>query len=176
MALNIYGNLFRNSRHIGNILVRKNFGTNLKWETNLERGLQKIVSRQKPGMIVVHKSWCGACRNLKPKFEASKDIQNLSGGFVLISLSDDNHPKDLKYMPDGDYVPRIMFINPQGSLLVEVINQDGSTEYKYFYSDAESIARSMKHVLNQYPDRWFSTNKRSLTDCAKFIGKIFARF
>ncbi|KAK6627411.1 hypothetical protein RUM43_002747 [Polyplax serrata] len=132
---------------------RKNFGTNLKWETNLERGLQKIVSRQKPGMIVVHKSWCGACRNLKPKFEASKDIQNLSGGFVLISLSDDNHPKDLKYMPDGDYVPRIMFINPQGSLLVEVINQDGSTEYKYFYSDAESIARSMKHVLNQYPDR-----------------------
>lgn len=154
MALIIYGNLFRNSRfsRIINLFEKKNFGTNLKWETNLEAGLQKIITRQKPGMIVIHKSWCGACRALKPKFESSKEIQNLSGGFVMISLADDNHPKDIKYMPDGDYVPRILFLNPQGGLVTEIINEDGSSEYKYFYSDPESIARSMKRVLNKYPD------------------------
>ncbi|EEB19224.1 thioredoxin domain-containing protein 12 precursor, putative [Pediculus humanus corporis] len=123
------------------LINKKNFGTSLKWETTLETGLQKIITRQKPGMIVVHKSWCGACRGLKPKFESSKDITHLSEGFVMISLADDNHPKDGKYMPDGDYVPRIMFLNPQGVLLFDIINED-----------AESIASSMKRVLNKFPD------------------------
>lgn len=127
------------------------FGTNLKWETSLEAGLGKMKTTRRPGMLVVHKSWCGACRGLKPKFEASKEIETLSTGFVLISLVDDSQPKEKKYMPDGDYVPRILFINPQGIVMTEVINEVGSTDYKYFYSDAESIARSMKRVLDVFP-------------------------
>ncbi|KAL0280421.1 UNVERIFIED_CONTAM: hypothetical protein PYX00_001716 [Menopon gallinae] len=98
-------------------------------------------------MIVCHKSWCGACRALKPKFESSKDIEALSVGFVLISLEDDNLPKDPKYMPDGDYVPRVLFLNTQAKVMTEIINESGSHEYKYFYSEPEHIVRSMKKAL-----------------------------
>lgn len=156
MALTIYGYIFRNSRlsRLKNLWEKKKFGTNLKWETNLEAGLQKILTKQKPGMIIIHKTWCGACRNLKPKFEASLEISNLSGGFVMISLGDENQPQDVKYMPDGDYVPRVIFLDPQGAVLVEVINEEGSSDYKYFYSDAETIAKSMKTVLKKYMDTW----------------------
>lgn len=126
---------------------RRNFGKNLNWEKNLVLGLEKVKEKQKPGMIVCHKSWCGACRALKPKFESSKDIEALSASFILISLEDDDLPKDKKYMPDGDYVPRVLFLNSQGVLMTDVVNDRGSQEYKYFYSEPEQIVRSMKKVL-----------------------------
>lgn len=151
--MKIFVKLCQNSSilHAIRITGKHFFGTNLKWETSLEAGLKKIKTTRRPGMLIVHRSWCGACRGLKPKFEASKDIEMLSNGFVLISLVDDSQPKEKKYMPDGDYVPRILFINPQGIVMTEVINEEGSTDYKYFYSDAESIARNMKRVLDIYP-------------------------
>lgn len=151
--MKIFQKLLQNSSkfHIANHAGKINFGTTLKWETSLERGLVKIKATRRPGMMIVHKTWCGACRTLKPKFDAHREIEALSTGFILISLSDDNQPKEKKYMPDGEYVPRILFINPHGIVMTEVINENGSADFKYFYSDADSIAKSMKRVLDVFP-------------------------
>lgn len=150
--MKFFSTLILNSgKNIREIFAKRFFGSNLVWETNLDAGLDKIKSSQRPGMIVCHKSWCEACRKLKPKFSTSREIETLSCGFVLISLMDDDLPKAKKFQPDGDYVPRILFVNPQGTVMVEIINEEGSSDYKYFYGEPSSIARSMKKVLAMYP-------------------------
>ncbi|KAJ2954857.1 hypothetical protein O0L34_g3174 [Tuta absoluta] len=106
-------------------------------------------------MVIIHKSWCGACKNLKPKFADSREIQELSKHFVMVNLVDDEEPKGNKFAPDGPYIPRILFISPNGRIDGDIYNEDGSPQHKYFYSRPEQIAKSMKKVLQKYKTERF---------------------
>ena len=68
---------------------------------DLDSGLELAKTEEKPLMLVIHKSWCGACKNLKPKFAESTEIAELSRNFVMVNTLDDEEPKDDKYAPDG---------------------------------------------------------------------------
>lgn len=82
------------------------FGSHYVWAGSLESGLQIANNHKKPVMVIIHKSWCTACKNLKPKFANSTEIQNLSKHFVMINLVDDDEPKHNSFAPDGSYIPR----------------------------------------------------------------------
>lgn len=82
------------------------FGTNYVWAGSLHSGLQIATHHQKPVMVIIHKSWCNACKNLKPKFANSVEIQTLSKHFVMVNLVDDEEPKSNTFAPDGNYIPR----------------------------------------------------------------------
>lgn len=47
---------------------------------------------------------------MKPKFASSSEIEALSKHFVMVNTQDDEEPSGSKYMPDGGYVPRILFL------------------------------------------------------------------
>jgi protein-disulfide reductase (glutathione) len=53
----------------------------------------------------------------------------------MINLEDNEEPSDPKFAPDGNYIPRIFFIDPNGNLRYDLYNQNGNPSYKYFYSD-----------------------------------------
>lgn len=82
------------------------FGNNYVWAGSLESGMKIAVHHKKPVMVIIHKSWCTACKNLKPKFANSSEIQALSQHFVMVNLLDDEEPKSNKFAPDGTYIPR----------------------------------------------------------------------
>lgn len=82
------------------------FGNNYVWAGSLESGLQIATHHQKPMMLIIHKSWCSACKNLKPKFAESADIQSLSKHFVMVNLVDEEEPRGIAFAPDGNYIPR----------------------------------------------------------------------
>lgn len=124
----------------------------MKCETNLSRGLTKISESKRPGMVIIHKSTCSACNSLKPKLLASKEIERLSNFFIVISLMDDAAPRESKFYPDGKYVPRIFFLDTSGQVMREVMNTNGNSKYKYYYSNEQSLITSMQKVLSCYPD------------------------
>lgn len=109
----IFGNLVRglftlfvDTVHCSVLGKDNGFGNNYIWAGSLESGIQIATHHRKPVMLIIHKSWCTACKNLKPKFAASPEIQALSKHFVMVNLADDEEPNSTTYAPDGTYIPR----------------------------------------------------------------------
>ncbi|CAK1594020.1 unnamed protein product [Parnassius mnemosyne] len=125
-------------------------GNNYVWAGSLESGIHIATVHNKPVMVIIHKSWCKSCKNLKPKFANSTEIQSLSKHFVMVNLMDDEEPEGNNYAPDGTYIPRILFVSPKGLVDHDIVNEDGSSQHKYFYSKPEQIAKSMRKALEKY--------------------------
>lgn len=56
---------------------------NIDWKS-FDEAEAVSKSEGKPIMYIIHKSWCGACKALKPKFAESKDIEKLASEFVMV--------------------------------------------------------------------------------------------
>ena len=80
-------------------------------------------------MVVIHKSWCGACKALGPKVAASEEIASLGSQLVMVNVLDTEEPTgDIgqALSPDGGYIPRVLFISPKGEVLPEFYNEGGN--------------------------------------------------
>ncbi|KAG0719464.1 Thioredoxin domain-containing protein 12 [Chionoecetes opilio] len=120
-------------------------GEGYEWHT-LEEGLQLAQKTGKPLMLIIHKSWCGACKVFKPKFAASAAALELSKDFVMVNTIDSEEPKESKYEPDGGYIPRILFLDSKGEVQSEIYNKNGNPQYKFFYYDDTSVVESMRQA------------------------------
>jgi len=108
------------------------------------------MQESKPAMVVIHKSWCGACKALEPSFAANAEITALAPQFVMIDVVDEEEPDSKEWSPDGGYIPRILFVHRDGSIATDVTS--GHEKFKYFYHDASDIARNMLLFLSMQAD------------------------
>ncbi|CAL1532161.1 unnamed protein product [Lymnaea stagnalis] len=120
----------------------------INWVT-MKDGQRLVKEQGKPAMVVFHKPWCRACKALRPRFANSREIEQLSNDFIMISVEEEEVPKNSELSPDGAYIPRILFMDPEGKVLNHVYNQKGNKQYRYYYAETASIIDSMKNVLKQ---------------------------
>ncbi len=111
-----------------------------------EQGLAEAKASRRPICLIFYTDWCPHCRNYQKVFE-DKAVIELSRRFVMIHENKEKVPEiSARFAPDGDYIPRTLFLTPDGTLMPEVTEQ--RDDYRYFYdeSDPASVMRSMKEV------------------------------
>jgi len=131
--------------------LARGWGDSIDWVT-LEEGQERAREERKPVMLLIHKTWCGACQTLKGKFAKAKMIAELAKSFIMVNAEDDEEPWEEEFQPDGGkYIPRIFFISPDGQLLKDVINpKDEYKQYPYYYSNPAPIIHAMQSVLQKF--------------------------
>jgi protein-disulfide reductase (glutathione) len=126
------------------------YGDQIAWR-GLDEGLAEARSLGRPLMLVIHASWCPRCRELKPRF-SDPALVDASERFVMVNLDQDEHPQSLRYGPDGQYVPRVLFLDAQGRVDATLSNASRS-KYKYFYMPQDDLVGVMQQALarNDHP-------------------------
>ena len=50
------------------------WGPDYAWVDSLEAAEEQAIQEWKPIMLIIHKSWCGACKNLKSLFAKDSEV------------------------------------------------------------------------------------------------------
>eukprot|EP01095_Lingulamoeba_sp_RSL-Kostka_P017205 TRINITY_DN880_c0_g2_i1.p1 TRINITY_DN880_c0_g2~~TRINITY_DN880_c0_g2_i1.p1 ORF type:complete len:150 (-),score=46.75 TRINITY_DN880_c0_g2_i1:103-552(-) len=121
----------------------RGFGDHIDWVT-FEEGSKLSKESGKDMLVILHKTWCGACKRLKPTIENSERFAELSKNFVMVNAENDEEPhSDPSYSIDGSYIPRAYFVSPEGEIR-DIFNKDGNPQYKYFYPSAIHLVAAME--------------------------------
>jgi thiol-disulfide isomerase/thioredoxin len=109
-------------------------GSAIAWRTS-EAGMIEAKQSGKPVMVVLFTTWCPHCKNYSKLFSDARVVE-ASKPFVMIRANaDDEEEFAKKYAPDGGYIPRTLFLEPNGALRSEIRASDA--EYKYFYNERD---------------------------------------
>ncbi|MFV8750184.1 thioredoxin family protein [Nannocystaceae bacterium ST9] len=114
-----------------------------------EEGLREAKRDHRPVMMVVHTAWCPKCRALKQVFNEDAQVERLSERFVMVHVDQDQTPEATLYAPDGQYIPRVMFLDSNGKLDPELRNKDRK-RFRYFYTPQEDLVATMREALDRH--------------------------
>lgn len=99
----------------------------LPWEL----GLKDASAHKKPLCLVLYADWCPHCRELAPAWK-DPEVVKLAKGLVMVHQNVDERPPWLaRFGQLGQYVPRIFFLKPDGSILTDITS--GNPRFPYFY-------------------------------------------
>lgn len=114
----------------------------------LDDGLSEAAKTGMPVMLVVHTSWCHRCKSLKPRF-AESELEELSDRFVMINVDQDEHPEVEQYGPDGNYIPRVVFLDSEGQVDATLKNPIRNRTH-YFYMPQDDLIGTMRQALDRH--------------------------
>lgn len=110
--------------------------------------MAEAKASDKPVMMVIHTSWCGNCKALKPRFKQAQ-VTELSEQFVMVNVDQDKVQAAQRHAPDGTYIPRILFFDPSGEFDKE-IKSGSNPQFSYFYSPIDDLSVPMKKALARH--------------------------
>ena len=120
----------------------------IKWQS-YEDGLKAAKADKKPVCLIFYTTWCPHCANYSGVFHDPKVVEEAKK-FVMIRLDKDkNNDLSAKYGPDGQYIPRTLFLSSAGELDPEI--HAPRDQYKYFYDekDPASVLGGMDAALKK---------------------------
>jgi len=113
----------------------------------LDDGLAEAKKEGKPVCLVVYTEWCPHCTNYSKVFHDPRVVEK-SKRFVMIRIDKDKKAMTAHgYAPSGDYVPRTIFLSPDGQIRKDVTSK--REDYPHFYdeSDPTSVLSGMDAAL-----------------------------
>jgi protein-disulfide reductase (glutathione) len=119
----------------------------------LDEGLQEAKQTGMPVMMVVHTSWCSNCQKLKSSFNSDPSLERISEQFVMVHVDQDQHPEVTLYGPDGQYIPRVMFLDEDGNVDQRLQNPNRPQRFRYFYTPQEDLVATMRQALDRHGNK-----------------------
>jgi thiol:disulfide interchange protein len=121
----------------------------IAWK-GLDDGLALAKKEHKPVCLVVFTEWCPHCKAYSGVFHDPKVVAK-SKQFVMIHVDQDQAKEQTqKYVPDGGYIPRTMFLAPDGTLATDVHAPRPQFQYFYDEKDPASVLAGMDAALAKF--------------------------
>ena len=106
---------------------------NVAWKT-YDDGLAAAKKEKKAICLVLFTEWCPHCTNYAKVFHDPKVVET-SKKLVMVRLDKDKNAElSKKYAPDGEYIPRTLFLSADGALDPDI--HAPREKYRYFYDEA----------------------------------------
>ncbi|MXQ83298.1 hypothetical protein E5288_WYG001418 [Bos mutus] len=122
------------------------WGDDITWVQTYEEGLFHTQKSNKPLMVIHHLEDCQYCQALKKVFAQNKEIQEMAqNNFIMLNLMHETTDKNLS--PDGQYVPRIMFVDPSLTVRADITGRYSNRLYTYEPQDLPLLIENMKKAL-----------------------------
>ncbi|XP_069472112.1 anterior gradient protein 2-like [Ambystoma mexicanum] len=123
--------------------LSRGWGDEIEWIQTYEEALASSRASKKPLMVIHHLDECPYSQALKKAFVADPLVQKMAKeNFVMLNVV---HPiADANLAPDGQYVPRIMFIDPSLTVRTDIAGRYGNRLYAYESEDIPELITSMK--------------------------------
>ncbi|MFM7737684.1 MAG: thioredoxin family protein [Alphaproteobacteria bacterium] len=104
----------------------------------LDEGLAEAKKEGKPVCLVVYTEWCPHCTKYSKVFHDPAVVEK-SKRFVMIRIDKDKRAMTAhRYAPSGDYVPRTIFLAPDGEIRKDVTAK--REDYPHFYDENDPAA------------------------------------
>uniref|UniRef100_A0A8C2CV83 Anterior gradient 2 n=1 Tax=Cyprinus carpio TaxID=7962 RepID=A0A8C2CV83_CYPCA len=126
--------------------LSRGWGDQLIWAQTYEEALFWSRSKNKPLMVIFHLEDCPHSQSLKKAFAEDKEIQKLADDeFVILNLVYETTDKHLS--PDGQYVPRILFVDPSMTVRADITGRYSNRLYAYEPADMKLLLSNMQRAL-----------------------------
>uniref|UniRef100_A0A8C5PRU3 Anterior gradient 2, protein disulphide isomerase family member n=1 Tax=Leptobrachium leishanense TaxID=445787 RepID=A0A8C5PRU3_9ANUR len=125
--------------------LSRGWGDNHDWTQTYEEALFKAKQGNKPLMVINHRDDCPHSQALKKVFAEHQGIQKLAGEFILFNVVYD--PTDKNLFLDGQYVPKIVFVDPSLVVRADILGRYANHRYTYEPSDIELLYENMKKAV-----------------------------
>ncbi|MBN3275075.1 AGR2 protein, partial [Polyodon spathula] len=103
----------------------------------------KHKSTNKPVMVIHHLEDCPHSQALKQAFASNRKIQKMADeDFILLNLVFETTDKHLS--PDGQYVPRIIFVDPSLTIRADITGRYANRLYAYEPADINLLISNME--------------------------------
>ncbi|KAM4705632.1 anterior gradient protein 3 [Rhinophrynus dorsalis] len=127
--------------------LSRGWGDEITWVQTYEEGLYNAKKSNKPLIVIHHLEDCQYCQALKKAFTESKEAQELAQeSFIMLNLMHETTDKNLA--PDGQYVPRIMFVDPSLTVRADITGRYSNRLYTYEPQDMPLLIQNMKKALH----------------------------
>ncbi len=113
------------------------------WQT-FEAGLVAAKEQKKPVCLVFYTDWCPHCTDYSRVFHDARVVAQ-SKAFVMVRVNRDQHVElSNRFAPDGNYIPRTLFLGSDGAIAAEIVTD--RPDFKYFYNTKkpESLLAGME--------------------------------
>lgn len=116
------------------------------------RGLVEAKRTGKPMMVVVHTTWCPYCKQYRTLFSDPKVVK-AAQGLVLVMVDRDKEKALANGLgpPGQTYVPRTLFLTPDGVLMADVANGTGDRSHLVDYYDPDELLGLMAKAAAKSP-------------------------
>ncbi|XP_017382408.1 anterior gradient protein 3 [Cebus imitator] len=126
--------------------LSRGWGDDITWVQTYEEGLFYAQKSKKPLMVIHHLEDCQYSQGLKRVFAQNEEIQEMAQNkFIMLNLMHETTDKNLS--PDGQYVPRIMFVDPSLTVRADITGRYSNRLYTYEPQDLPLLIDNMKKAL-----------------------------
>ncbi|XP_062266616.1 anterior gradient protein 2 homolog [Platichthys flesus] len=122
--------------------LSRGWGDQLIWAQTYEEALYWSRSRNKPLMVLFHLEDCPHSQALKKVFSDNEIQKTLDEDFIVLNLVYETTDKHLSQ--DGQYVPRIIFVDPTMTVRGDIIGPYANRMYAYEPNDLKLLLSNMQ--------------------------------